>query len=48
MTTDRADRLQSIAAMVRARAEAENLAYIFHDRHWTWREAAAEAAARAA
>ncbi|WP_319458307.1 AMP-binding protein [Mycobacterium sp. RTGN4] len=38
----------SVAAMVRARAEDDNVGLIFEGRTWTWSEVVAEAAARAA
>lgn len=39
--------LATIAALVRARAEDDNIGVVFGDRSWTWREVVAEAAARA-
>ena len=38
----------TVAELVRARAEDDNVGLIFRDRSWTWREVVAEAAARAA
>jgi fatty-acyl-CoA synthase len=38
----------SVAAMVRARAEDDNVALVFEGQSWTWRQVVAEAAARAA
>jgi fatty-acyl-CoA synthase len=38
----------TVAELVRARAEDDNIGLIFRDRSWTWREVVAEAAARAA
>jgi fatty-acyl-CoA synthase len=37
----------TVAALVRARADDDNVGLIFRDRSWTWREVVAEAAARA-
>ena len=38
----------TVAAMVRARAEDDNVALVHEERSWTWREVVAEAAGRAA
>ena len=38
----------SVAAMVRARAEDDNVGLVFEGRSWTWRQVVAEAATRAA
>ena len=38
----------TVAAMVRARAEDDDVGVVFGDRSWTWREVVAEAAMRAA
>jgi fatty-acyl-CoA synthase len=37
----------TVAALVRARADDDNVGLVFRDRSWTWREVVAEAAARA-
>ncbi|WP_428343146.1 AMP-binding protein [Mycobacterium sp.] len=39
---------QTVAAMVRARADDDNVGLIFQEQSWTWREVVAEAATRAA
>jgi fatty-acyl-CoA synthase len=44
-TTNR--RPATVAQMVRARADDDNVGLIFRDRSWTWREVVAEAATRA-
>ncbi len=38
----------TVAQLVRARADDDNVGLVVHDRSWTWREVVAEAAARAA
>lgn len=37
----------TVAALIRARADDDNVGLLFGDRSWTWREVVAEAAARA-
>jgi fatty-acyl-CoA synthase len=48
MTAPEAERAATVAAMVRARAEDDNVGLVFGERSWTWREVVAEAATRAA
>ena len=42
------ERATTVAAMVRSRADDDNVGLVFGDRSWTWRQVVAEAATRAA
>jgi fatty-acyl-CoA synthase len=48
MTAPEAGRAATVAAMVRARADDDNIGLVFGEQSWTWREVVAEAAVRAA
>ena len=48
MTTSESVRAPTVAAMVRARADDDNVGLVFGEQSWTWREVVAEAATRAA
>lgn len=48
MTEPEGGRPSTVAAMVRARADDDNVGLVFGEQSWTWREVVAEAAVRAA
>src|SRR6478672_8642692 len=48
MTTPQTQRASTVSALVRARADDDNLALVCGPQSWTWREVVAEAATRAA
>ncbi len=48
MTMPEGGRPSTVAAMVRARADDDNVGLVFGEQSWTWREVVAEAAMRAA
>jgi fatty-acyl-CoA synthase len=48
MTTPDEVHPPTVAAMIRARADDDNIGLVFGEQSWTWREVVAEAAARAA
>ncbi|HEY5844507.1 MAG TPA: AMP-binding protein [Mycobacterium sp.] len=48
MTTSESVRAPTVAALVRARADDENVALVYGVQSWTWREVVTEAATRAA
>ena len=48
MTTSESVRAPTVAALVRARADDDNVALVCGQQSWTWREVVAEAATRAA
>ena len=48
MTAPDASRARTVAAMIRARADDDNVGLVSGEQSWTWREVVAEAATRAA
>src|SRR6478672_11335429 len=48
VTASGRERATTVAAMVRSRADDDNVGLVFGDRSWTWRQVVAEAATRAA
>ena len=48
MTTPQTQRASTVSALVRARADDDNVALVCGQQSWTWREVVAEAATRAA